>query len=106
MAETTEKAPRRRKSGKAARPRAAPGKGKGKEKGAAGAVDHAPKAAEGTPRLQEFYEQDGAAPSCQKEFGLTNPHQVPRLVKIVLNVGMGDASKNPKQLEAVVEELG
>ena len=42
----------------------------------------------------------------QKEFGLANPHQVPRLVKIVLNVGMGDAGKNPKQLEAAVEELG
>ena len=31
---------------------------------------------------------------------------MPRIAKIVLNVGMGDASKNPKQLEAVVEELG
>jgi large subunit ribosomal protein L5 len=41
-----------------------------------------------------------------KEFGLSNPNQLPRLVKIVLNVGMGDASKNPKQLEAAVEELG
>jgi large subunit ribosomal protein L5 len=40
-----------------------------------------------------------------KEFGLANPHQVPRLEKVVLNIGMGDASKNPKQLDAAVEEL-
>ena len=42
----------------------------------------------------------------QKDFGLPNPHQVPRVVKVVLNIGMGDAGKNPKQLEAAVEELG
>ena len=41
-----------------------------------------------------------------KQFGLTNPHQIPRLQKVVLNVGLGEASKSPKQLEAVVEELG
>jgi large subunit ribosomal protein L5 len=40
-----------------------------------------------------------------KEFGLTNPHQVPRLVKVVLNVGLGEAPKQPKLLDAVVEEL-
>ncbi|HEX7023618.1 MAG TPA: 50S ribosomal protein L5 [Gemmatimonadales bacterium] len=40
-----------------------------------------------------------------KQFGLDNPHQIPQLVKIVLNVGMGDAQKNPKQLEAVAEEM-
>jgi len=79
--------------------------GKGKEKGAAGSVDHAPKAREGKPRLMEHYEKT-VRPKLAKEFGLSNPNQVPRLVKIVLNVGMGDAGKNPKQLEAAVEELG
>jgi large subunit ribosomal protein L5 len=79
--------------------------GKGKDKGQAAAVDHAPKAAEGTPRLQEYYEKT-IRPRLAKEFGLANPNQVPRVVKIVLNVGMGDAGKNPKQLEAAVEELG
>jgi large subunit ribosomal protein L5 len=78
--------------------------GKGKDKAPAGAVDHTPKAAEGTPRLQEYYDKSVRA-RLAKEFGLTNPNQVPRLVKIVLNVGMGDAGKNPKQLEAAVEEL-
>ena len=87
------------------------GQGKGgqqgggkKDKAAAGAVDHAPKAREGAPRLQTYY-QETVRGRLAKEFGLANPHQVPRLEKIVLNIGMGDASKNPKQLEAAVEEL-
>ena len=87
------------------------GQGKGgqqgggkKDKGAAGNVDHAPKAREGAPRLQTYYQETVRA-RLAKEFGLSNPHQVPRLEKIVLNIGMGDASKNPKQLEAAVEEL-
>ena len=79
--------------------------GKGKDKAPAGAVDHEPKAAEGKPRLQEYYETTIRS-KLAKEFGLTNPNQVPRVVKIVLNVGMGDAGKNPKQLDAAVEELG
>ena len=79
--------------------------GKGKDKVPAGAVDHEPKAAEGKPRLQEYYETTVRS-KLAKEFGLTNPNQVPRVVKIVLNVGMGDAGKNPKQLDAAVEELG
>ena len=105
MAETTEKtkaqktAPSKKGGGDA------PAKGKGKEKAAAGAVDHAPKAAEGTPRLQEYYEQTVRA-KIQKDFALPNRHQVPRITKVVLNIGMGDAGKNPKQLEAAVEELG
>ena len=101
MAETTEKAPKAPKKGGGE----APAKGKGKEKAAAGAVDHAPKAAEGTPRLQEYYEQTVRA-KIQKDFALPNRHQVPRVTKVVLNIGMGDAGKNPKQLEAAVEELG
>jgi large subunit ribosomal protein L5 len=101
MAETTEKAPKAPKKGGGD----APAKGKGKDKAPAGAVDHAPKGAEGTPRLQEYYEKTVRA-KIQKDFGLPNPHQVPRVVKLVLNVGMGDAGKNPKQLEAAIEELG
>jgi large subunit ribosomal protein L5 len=98
------------KGGKGAQPgKGAPAqptaKGKGKDKAPAGAVDHAPKAAEGTPRLQEFYEKTVRA-KLQKDFGLPNKHQVPRITKVVLNIGMGDAGKNPKQLEAAVDELG
>src|SRR5439155_842881 len=57
------------------------------------------------PRLHEYYEQR-VRPKLAQQFGLTNPHEIPKLVKIVLNVGMGDASKNPKALESAVAELG
>jgi large subunit ribosomal protein L5 len=103
MADAKEKAPKAPK-GQPGQP-GAPKSGKGKEKGGAGgSVDHEPKAREGAPRLQVFYQQTVRA-KLAKEFGLANPHEVPRLVKVILNVGMGDASKNPKQLEAAVEEL-
>jgi large subunit ribosomal protein L5 len=55
-------------------------------------------------RLKDFYEQQVRG-KLQQQFAFQNPHQIPRLKKIVLNVGMGDASKNPKGLEAAVAEL-
>jgi large subunit ribosomal protein L5 len=45
-------------------------------------------------------------PVLAKQFGFKNPHQVPTLEKIVLNVGAGEAIKQPKFLDKVVEELG
>jgi large subunit ribosomal protein L5 len=105
MADTKEKAAPKDKAPKKGGGAPPAGGREKKEKGAGGNVDHAPKAREGTPRLQAFY-HDTVRGKIAKEFGLTNAHQVPRLEKIVLNVGMGDASKNPKSLEAVVEELG
>jgi large subunit ribosomal protein L5 len=60
---------------------------------------------EGKPRLLTFYETTVRA-KIAKDYGLTNPHQVPRLEKIVLNVGMGEGAKNPKLIDYVVEELG
>ena len=104
MAETTREGAEGKAPKKSARPRARRARARRRRR-AAGAVDHAPKAAEGTPRLQEYYEKTVRA-KLQKDFGLPNPHQVPRLEKVVLNIGMGDAGKNPKQLEAAVEELG
>jgi len=56
-------------------------------------------------RLHDYYEQRVRA-KLQQQFGFSNPHQIPRLLKIVLNVGMGDAVKNPKGLDAAVVELG
>jgi large subunit ribosomal protein L5 len=101
--EKTEKAPKAPKGGgEPAAAKAAKRADKGK---ASFAVDHAPKAREGAPRLQTFYEGTVRA-KVAREFGLGNPMQVPRLSKVVLNVGMGDAGKNPKHLEAAVEELG
>lgn len=56
------------------------------------------------PRLKLHYERT-VRPKLMQQFGLANPHQVPRLVKIVLNVGVGQAPKTPKLLDSVVEEL-
>ena len=56
------------------------------------------------PRLQTYYEER-VRPKLMKEFGFDNPFRVPRLEKIVLNVGFGDAPKNPKLLDSIVEEL-
>ena len=56
------------------------------------------------PRLRDYY-KNTVCPKLVKEFGFKNPHQTPQLVKITLNVGLGDAQKNPKQLDAVVSEL-
>ena len=62
-------------------------------------VEPAPRA-----RLWDFYDQQVRG-KLQQQFGFKNLHQIPRLKKIVLNVGMGDASKNPKGLDAAVAEL-
>jgi large subunit ribosomal protein L5 len=56
------------------------------------------------PRLKGFY-QDTVRPKLSTQFGFTNPHQVPTLEKIVINVGVGEAIKQPKALDSVVEEL-
>src|SRR5207237_7941221 len=56
------------------------------------------------PRLLEHYEQRVRAKLTQ-QFGLRNAHEIPKLVKIVLNVGMGDAPKNPTGLEAATAAL-
>jgi large subunit ribosomal protein L5 len=57
------------------------------------------------PRLQTWYEE-AVRGRLQEQFGFGTPMQVPRLEKITINVGLGEASKNPKLLEAVVNEIG
>ena len=57
------------------------------------------------PRLRTHY-QTHARAKLQEEFGFSNPNQIPRIVKIVLNVGVGDASKDQKLLQSVQDELG
>lgn len=97
MATTTEKSEKK--------PQAqAKGGKKGEKGGSTLALDAAPKARIGRPRLQTHYESV-VRPALAKEFGLTNANEVPRLVKVVLNVGMGEAHKQPKLLDAVIEEL-
>ena len=55
-------------------------------------------------RLKERYQKE-IAPSLAKEFGIENPMAVPRLDKIVLNMGMGEAVANAKVLDTAVTEL-
>jgi large subunit ribosomal protein L5 len=57
-----------------------------------------------TPRLRAHY-LENVRPALTEQFGYTNPNQVPTVEKVVVNVGVGDASKNQKLLESVLEEL-
>lgn len=56
------------------------------------------------PRLREKFEKD-VVPKMMKEFGYKNPMQVPRLHKIVVNMGLGEALQNPKILESSSGEI-
>ena len=56
------------------------------------------------PRMKALF-REKALPAMMKEFGYTNPMQVPRVERIVLNVGMGEAVQNVKLLESAAEEL-
>jgi large subunit ribosomal protein L5 len=57
-----------------------------------------------TPRILERYRKE-VHPKLASELGLPNPHQVPNLTKIVVNVGLGEATQNQKLLEKAAEEL-
>jgi large subunit ribosomal protein L5 len=57
------------------------------------------------PRLKVYFEQT-VRDRLKKQFGFSNPHEIPTLEKIVINCGMGEAIKNPKVLDTVVNELG
>ncbi len=56
------------------------------------------------PRLREKYEQE-LIPALQEKFEFSSSMQIPKPVKIVLNMGLGKASTNPKILEAALVEL-
>jgi large subunit ribosomal protein L5 len=56
------------------------------------------------PRLRTQYDKQ-VVPALMKRFGYKNPMQVPRLEKIVLNVGLGEAVANPKLVDSAVEEV-
>ncbi|MCX7596459.1 MAG: 50S ribosomal protein L5 [Fischerella sp.] len=55
-------------------------------------------------RLKNLY-QETIVPNLMKQFGYTNVHQVPKLVKITLNRGLGEAAQNAKALEASLSEI-
>lgn len=55
-------------------------------------------------KMQEKYNQE-VVPALRKVFDLKNIMQVPRIEKVVVNIGMGEAMDNPKALEAAVSDL-
>ncbi|NLB90882.1 MAG: 50S ribosomal protein L5 [Clostridiales bacterium] len=55
-------------------------------------------------RLKEKYIAE-AVPALQQKFGYKNPMQVPKLEKVVINIGLGNAKDNPKLFETALEEL-
>jgi large subunit ribosomal protein L5 len=56
------------------------------------------------PRLKAYYENTVRS-RLREQFGLGNLHEIPTVEKIVINCGVGEAIKNPKVLDKVVEEL-
>jgi large subunit ribosomal protein L5 len=100
-----EKAPKGEGKGGEKKPGAkAEGKGGGEKKGG-----KEKKGAEfikrtAPPRLQTAYKKD-LVPRLMKELQLKNVMEVPRLVKITVNMGLGEAVQNPKILDTAVEEL-
>ena len=55
-------------------------------------------------RLKEFYSQD-VAPAMMKKFGYKNVMEIPKVEKVVINMGVSDAVGNPKALDAAVADL-
>ena len=55
--------------------------------------------------MKEKYTNE-VSPALMKSLGLTNVMQIPRIKKVVINIGMGEAMENPKALDAAVQDLG
>jgi large subunit ribosomal protein L5 len=106
MAEQTDQPKEQQK-----KPKAKP-EGKGDRKGDRKGAEAAPKQ-EGKPqanikggaRLRQKFEKE-VRPALMKEFELTNPMAVPRLHKVVVNMGIGEATQNAKLLDPAAAELG
>jgi large subunit ribosomal protein L5 len=57
-----------------------------------------------TPILLNRYREE-VAPALTNEFKYTNPMEVPRIEKVIINIGLGEALDNPKSLDGAVEDL-
>ncbi len=57
-----------------------------------------------TSRLEKIYKEE-VVPALMKQFGYTNPMEVPKLVKITVNMGVGEAATNKKVLENAVADM-
>jgi len=56
------------------------------------------------PRLKQLYKEQ-VVPALQREFNYSNPMQVPKIEKVVLNIGLGEATQNPRALDAASADL-
>jgi len=56
------------------------------------------------PRLKQRYRSEITKPPTE-EVGFTNPHQVPRVVKVVVNTGVGEAARDSKVIEGAIKDL-
>jgi large subunit ribosomal protein L5 len=56
-------------------------------------------------RLRQFYESE-VIPALKKDFGFTNPMEIPKFTKIVVNMGVGEAVTNGKLVDAAMSDLG
>lgn len=56
------------------------------------------------PRLKAKYREE-IIPELKKQFGFTNPHQVPQITKVVINMGVGEAARDGKLIEGAAHDL-
>lgn len=77
-------------------------------RGAAAVADAPPEASAEepppTPRMRDLYREE-IVPTMMREFGFTNPMQVPRIQKIVVNIGLGEALTNGRAMESATGDL-
>ncbi len=106
------KAPSKPSAGKGAKPKAAmptqavQKKGGKDDKKAAGFQpgDRPKLPKDYEPRLMKHYAEK-VVPALVKRFNYANPMEIPRLVKVVVNMGVGEASANPRMMDSIVREL-
>lgn len=83
-------------------------KGKKGERGGGGSGAIMPKVVSNTEAVPARFIKkyaDEAVPALKKQFGYTNPNEVPKLLKIVVNMGLGQAVTNPKIIDSAVDEV-
>ena len=98
--QATEEQPRRRRN------QDGEGGRGGRQRGRAAAVEEAPAADEAlpSPRMLELYRNE-IVPTMMREFGFSNPMEVPRVQKIVVNIGLGEALTNGRAMESATRDL-
>jgi len=97
-----EAAPARRRAARTPRTgtRAARGAAAGADAPAEASAEEPPP----TPRMRDLYREE-IVPTMMREFGFTNPMQVPRIQKIVVNIGLGEALTNGRAMESATGDL-